>query len=297
MSTTYAPIVLFTYNRPDHTRRTVEALAANPGARESDLFIYADGPKHEAVRPATELVRAYLKTISGFKSVTIIERDRNWGLADSIIDGVTSVINQYGTVIVLEDDIVTAPYFLQYMNDALTVYKSEHAVMHISGYSFPIDTTDLPDTYFYNQTSCWGWATWERAWTNLMTDVDELLQRATRVEIPKYEYNQIALSQLRANKRGQIKTWAARWQVSVSLMRGQCLHPRHSLTNNIGHDGSGVHSHPTNSFDNHLSDRPVPVLRQAQAEHPDALMRINRYLRSLRPPLHHRLIMRLKQLL
>jgi hypothetical protein len=275
----------------------VAALAANEGAAESDLIIYADGPKSDGARPAVESVRAYLKTIVGFKTIKIIERDRNWGLADSIMDGVTNIIGRYGKVIVMEDDIKTSPYFLRFMNDALTTYENEDNVMHISGYVFPISTTHLPDTFFYNQTSCWGWATWKRAWDKLDTDVHRLLKRTKGADILSHQYNKIALSQLRANKRQLIKTWAARWQISVSLEHGNCLHPARSLTLNIGHDGSGVHSQPTHSFDTTLANQPVTVIRQPASEHPEAVARINRYLCNLRPSLYKRIYTRLKQLL
>jgi hypothetical protein len=297
MNQVFAPIILFTYNRIDHTKRTITALASNQGAGGSDLIIYSDGPKNDAARPAVESVRAFLKTVTGFKSVTIIERDRNWGLADSIIDGVTKIINERGSAIILEDDIVTSPYFLQYMNEALMVYQDEHTVMHISGYAFPINTTGLPTTFFYNQASCWGWATWKRAWDQLDTNIDSLLKRAAQAAIPSHEYNNIALSQLRANKRKQIKTWAARWQISISLAHAHCLHPRNSFTQNIGHDGSGVHSLPTDRFDTHLSQEPISVVRESITEHQEALARINHSLRSMRPSLGKRIYTRLRQLL
>src|SRR5689334_19947926 len=114
-----APITLFVYNRPEHTRRTVEALLKNELAAESDLFIFSDAPKKPESDESVRMVRDYIHAITGFKSVTIIERDRNWGLADSIIDGVTSVVNQYGRIIVLEDDLVVSAHFLEYMNTAL----------------------------------------------------------------------------------------------------------------------------------------------------------------------------------
>ena len=101
-----APIVLFTYNRPWHTRQTIEALQKNHLASESVIFIFSDGPKTKEDEPKVEEVRKFLKTIQGFKQIEIIEREKNWGLAKNIIDGVTKVVNEYGKVIVLEDDII-----------------------------------------------------------------------------------------------------------------------------------------------------------------------------------------------
>ena len=120
-----APILLFVYNRPEHTRRCIESLLKNSLASESPLFIYADGAKDSAQQEAVNEVRNYIRTIQGFQQITLMERNENWGLARNIIDGVTTQVNQYGKVIVLEDDLVVAPYFLQFMNDALETYKDE----------------------------------------------------------------------------------------------------------------------------------------------------------------------------
>ena len=121
----YAPILLFVYNRPEHTHRCIESLLKNTLASESNLFIYADGVKDSTQQEAVNKVRNYIRTIQGFKQITLIERSENWGLARNIINGVTTQVNRYGKVIVLEDDLVVAPYFLQFMNEALEVYKDE----------------------------------------------------------------------------------------------------------------------------------------------------------------------------
>ena len=112
------PIVLFVYNRPWHTQQTIEALQKNDLASESELFIYSDAAKTEQDSLKVNEVRNYVHAIGGFKKITIIEREENWGLADSIIDGVTSIVNQYGKIIVLEDDLETSPFFLRFMNES-----------------------------------------------------------------------------------------------------------------------------------------------------------------------------------
>lgn len=128
-------------------------------ARESEHFIFSDGPKNEEAVAKVKEVREYLKTIDGFKKITIIERDRNWGLANNIIDGVTEIVNEYGKIIVLEDDLVTSPYFLRFMNEALEMYKDEERVFGITGYAYPIKKDGLPSTFFMKDGGCWGWAT------------------------------------------------------------------------------------------------------------------------------------------
>ncbi|MBP5502194.1 MAG: glycosyltransferase family 2 protein, partial [Bacteroidales bacterium] len=172
-----APIVLFVYNRLSHTQKTVEALQKNTLAELSTLIIYSDGPKNSEDKKNIEEIRIYLKTIIGFKKIQIIEKENNEGLAKSIIDGVTETINKYGKIIVLEDDIVTSPGFIKYMNDALDLYENEPLVMHISGYMYPLAKNKLPETFFYQAASCWGWGTWKSAWNLLETNAEVLYKK------------------------------------------------------------------------------------------------------------------------
>lgn len=289
-----APIVLFTYNRLDHTTRTIRALQQNLGADESDLYVYSDAAKDAVTSDAVAAVRSYLRTITGFKRVEIIERERNWGLADSIVDGVTTVVKKHGKVIVLEDDIVTSPYFLHYMNSALGLYEAEPQVMHISGYFFPSGTTPLPETFFYNQTSCWGWGTWQRAWKEYRNDAASLLFEI-KAQKRLYEFDMDGnfrfSSTLRANAEGRQKTWAIKWHASVFLKKGLCLHPRHALTQNIGHDGSGVHAEHNALYNdpNFSTAERVTVEKQTFQENQLARTLAVRFLRQLRPSLLARL--------
>lgn len=152
----YAPILLFVYNRPEHVRQVIQSLQNNQLSQESDLFIYSDAARDETSRKAVVEVRQFVHGITGFKSITIIERTENWGLARSIIDGVTTQVNRYGRVIVLEDDLVVAPYFLTFMNDTLEMYKDEPQVGHIQACDFTQDPA-LPDTFLIKWTGSWGW--------------------------------------------------------------------------------------------------------------------------------------------
>src|SRR6185437_3951976 len=150
-----APIVLFAYNRPVHLAKTLEALRNNTLARQSDLIIYSDAAKKPADQKKVQEVRDLVADVSGFRSVRVIYQEANRGLARSIIEGVTDTLNQHNRAIVLEDDILTSPYFLHFMNDALSFYEHEPKVMHISAYMYPIDSMDLPETFFLKPTSCW----------------------------------------------------------------------------------------------------------------------------------------------
>jgi hypothetical protein len=239
----YAPIALFVYNRPWHTRQTVEALLANAEAAQSALYVFSDAPRNAAASRAVAEVRSYIHSIAGFKSVTIIERKTNLGLARSIIDGVTQLCDEYGRVIVLEDDLVTSPHFLSYMNDALALYENEDRVMQIAGYMFPVELDLKEDALFLPFTSSWGWATWERAWRHFDAEGtghqrlvdDQNLRRAFDLN-GNYGYSRMLESQL----RGETDSWAIRWYLSVFLMNGLTLYPKKTLVGNLGFDGSGV---------------------------------------------------------
>lgn len=238
-----APIVLFVYNRLPHAKQTVEALQKNYLASESDLIIYSDGAKNEQAFSQVNEVREYLKTITGFKSVFIIERDKNWGLADNIIDGVTEIVNKYGTIIVLEDDMLTSQYFLKYMNEALEFYEYEQNVISIHGYNYPVKE-NLPDTFFLKGADCWGWATWKRGWNLFEQDgkklYDEIVNKKLKNEFNfynSYDY----LDMLKRQCEGKNNSWAVRWYASAFLKNKLTLYPGKSLVNNIGLDGSGTH--------------------------------------------------------
>lgn len=259
-----APIVLFAYNRPEHTLQTLQALSQNDLADKSILYIYADGPKKDANNETIlliEKVRRIIKSRNWCGQVNIIESLENKGLANSIIEGVTNVVNKHGKIIVLEDDIVTAPGFLRFMNRALDVYESNEKVMHISGFMYPNEKT-LPDTFFFNVPLCWGWATWASAWKSLNTDVEFLVnyfEKANRWE----EFNKFGDKhlerQLRENLSKRMHTWFIKWHASILINEGYCLFPGRSLVNNIGFDNSGVHCDSTDIFENKNLDQNILV--------------------------------------
>lgn len=241
-----APIVLFTYNRPWHAKCTVEALKKNEFADKSELVIYSDGPKDEKDLGQVSKVRDFLHKISGFKAVEVIERDKNIGLANSVITGVTDVVNQYGRIIVLEDDLVSEPDFIKFMNMALDKYEEYNQVMQISGYMFDVDIDTKTDAIFLPLISSWGWATWKRAWEKFIPDTEgykelknnKLLRQKFNVE-GSYDYFNMLESQL----KGEVNSWAIKWYLNVFMRQGLTLFPKRSLVKNIGFDGSGTHCH------------------------------------------------------
>jgi GT2 family glycosyltransferase len=178
-----APVALFTYNRPDHTKRTIESLLNNELADKTDIFIFCDAAKKTEDKNKVDEVRSFLRTINGFKNIEIIERTANLGLAKSIISGVTDVINKFGKIIVLEDDMITSRYFLSYMNKALNIYDIETDVISIHGYVYPVKNR-LPETFFLKGADCWGWATWKRGWDLFEADGKKLLRKLKERNFP-----------------------------------------------------------------------------------------------------------------
>lgn len=256
---TCAPITLFVYNRPNHTRRTVEALRANAMANESDLIVYSDAPKAEAQAEKVREVRNYVRGIQGFKSLTVIERETNYGLARSIIDGVTATLDKYGRIIVLEDDMVTSPYFLTYMNEALEKYADDSRVISIHGYAYPV-AQELPEAFFLPGADCWGWATWSRGWACFNADGQFLLDELRRRKLIRdldfngaYPFSRMLEGQI----KGANDSWAVRWYASAFLAGKLTLYPGRSLVHNIGNDNSGTHCGDSAGMDAQLSTTPI----------------------------------------
>lgn len=246
MKNNLAPIVLFVYNRPSHTRKTLEALSKNTLADESDLYVFCDGPKDNAdelTLDAITKVRTIVKAKKWCKSVTVYESEQNNGLADSIITGVTEIVNRFGKIIVLEDDIITAKGFLKYMNNALDLYQYEDKVMHIGSYlPYTNSVRNLPETFFLKFMSCWGWATWKESWNLAIWDTAYLFQKVQNPKVrDKFNLGGVLNfhEQLENNINGKIKTWAIKWYTTIFLKEGLCLYPNISLSNNIGLDGTG----------------------------------------------------------
>lgn len=238
---TYVPIALFTYNRADHTQRAVESLLQNAEAKDSNLFIFSDGAKNEKAVKGVEDNRKYIHTVTGFKSVTIVEREKNWGLANSLIAGITDVISKYGRVIVVEDDLILSPYFLKFMNDGLDKYKNDDRVGAICGYIFPIEEK-LPDNFFLYFMHPWGWATWKRGWDLLNTDTKYLL-RKMRFKTNKFNLggNCGSYGNLYCQKVGLVDSWYIRFYASLFLKKKLILFPGKTMVLNRGCDGSGTH--------------------------------------------------------
>jgi len=253
-----SPIVLFVYNRLEHTRRTVEALLKNALADKSSLYIFSDGARNESELKTVSTVRDYIKTISGFANIEITTREENLGLADSVISGVNEIFKQNDQVIVMEDDIISSPSFLTFMNKALAFYQDNKSIYSISGYPYPIKipNTYKKDVFISYRASSWGWGTWKDRWEKVDWEVkdlnkfvadnkaQELFDRAGEDLIPM----------LKAQMKGQVDSWAIRWGYAHFKNNSYCLYPVTPLCKNIGTDKSGTHSSSSNKLDVELQE-------------------------------------------
>lgn len=297
MQVEVAPIVVFVYNRPWHTRQTLESLKKNVLASDSDLIIYADGAKKPKATAQVQEVRDYINTLTGFKSVTVVEREQNWGLAANIIDGVTDVVERYGTVIVMEDDLVTSPMFLRFMNDALKFYKDEENIWHISGWNYPVDPTGLGDAFLWRVMNCWGWATWSDRWTYFERNTEKLFSEFSSQDRHHFNLddNHNFWSQVELNKSGNINTWAIYWYATIFKAGGLCLGPTQSLVQNIGFDGSGEHCGSNKTLRVDVSEKAVHELPSDIREDAETVSRIKDFLWRSRPGFARRLAGKLKR--
>ncbi len=281
-----APIVLFAYKRPEHTLACLQSLKQNKLAKESELYVYLDGPKKDAtpedLRSISEVKKTVLQEL-WCKKVHLQESKENKGLAKSVLDGVSEVLKIHEYAIVLEDDHVCDQYFLDFMNQALSLYSKNSEVACISGYIYPIKQ-QLPQSFFIKGADCWGWATWRRAWEELERDGEKLLyeleQKNLTIEFDfggTYPYTQM----LKDRNTGKNNSWAILWYASAFLKNKLCLYPGHSLIHNIGNDGSGTHAGETKKFEVKLKHQNIFLKAIKLEEDKLAKSKISAYFKSL----------------
>jgi hypothetical protein len=241
-----APIILFVYNRPEHTSKTIDYLLRNELSKDSELYIFSDGPKDSKSEKSVEEVRKIIHQVKGFKKIETLESIHNRGLANSIIDGVSSVFKVYDSVIVLEDDLITSPNFLRFMNDALCFYKDVFNIWSVSGYSPLIEPPkNYPhDIYLSLRASSWGWGSWHDRWKLVdweLRDQDDFKQnKALQGEFDKggNDLTPMLISQI----NGEIDSWAVRWNYAQFKYSRYSVVPLVSKIYNAGRDGTGIHS-------------------------------------------------------
>lgn len=281
MKSRLAPLALFAYKRLAHLERTIASLKVNALAPLTELYIFCDGSRSEADLVDVAAVRGFVREIEGFASVVIVERECNHGLSASIVRGVSELLVKYESIIVLEDDMETSPYFLNFMNDGLTLYEAVPNVASIHAYALPID--GLPETYFMRGADCWGWATWRSRWQCFEPDAISLLKQliASGQLIAFNQYGFRPLYLLVKQALGEVDSWYIRWHTTNFLANKLTLHTGRSFVHNTGTDGSGTHGDLTNTWQStlatsYLEPTPIPPL-----EEPLLLAEINAwYLRN-----------------
>lgn len=241
-SSTLAPIALFAYKRADELRQTLQALQANYLASESELYVFVDGAKSAADQFKVEQVQNIAKTVTGFQKIHLHFSDFNKGCANSIISGVSYVLSQHTSVIIVEDDIVTAPNFLNFINQGLTQYVNHPKVFSIGGYTFPFDrpANYSDDVYFYGRTCAWGWGIWADRWFKTDWTIDDF---ATFISDPTQRklFNYYGSDRVRMLKRfisGEIDTWDIRLCYNQFKQQKLTAFPTLSKTFNIGFNGN-----------------------------------------------------------
>lgn len=251
-----APVVLFCYNRPHHTEQTLKALSECELSADSMLYVYCDGPKENATQDDLSNIaetRAVVKRRKWCKEVIIVESEKNKGLAGSVIEGTTAVVNRHGSVITLEDDVIVSRYFLRYMNAALIRYADHKNVAMIGGYNFPVtERAGSNSSYFLPLTSTQAWGTWQRSWSSFDAKADGYKELKSNRELREkfnlggaYDFAGMLIQQMESSN---ISSWAIRWWWTVFKSGALVLYPDKSLIRNIGWDGSGRHSGSENVF-------------------------------------------------
>jgi hypothetical protein len=256
----FAPVALFAYRRPDHLKRTLVALRANPEASQTELFVFCDAARDASAADGVAAVRAIVREDLGFAATHVVLRDNNYGLARNITEGVSQVLGLHETVIVVEDDIVVSPYFLRFMNEGLRLYRDTRRVGSISGYCYPV-LRPTPETYFILGSDCWGWATWRDRWREYNPDGPALLaELKARGLGHAFDFDGATgfVQMLEDQIAGKNDSWAVRWHASCYLKNLLILYPGRALAQNIGHDGSGTHSAVVDDTLN-VSLSPTPV--------------------------------------
>lgn len=280
----FAPVAIFVYNRRYLLEQTIKSLAQNVEAADTDLFIFSDGWKTERDKPEVIEVRNFIHSIGGFKSVYVTEAQENKGLGNSIIAGVDEMINQFGEVIVLEDDLLLSPYFLKYMNDGLNLYRHSDRVASIHGYMYPTKSR-LPQTFFIKGADCLGWGTWARAWKLFERDPKKLYDKLVdSKQMDEFNFNGAAFKEgiFKKLMTGKNDSWAVRWDASVFLANKLTLYPGISLVHHLGSDGGGTNTGKTKKLDVALNMSPVNLQKIDETPSAEAYLAIGKFYLSFK---------------
>lgn len=243
----YAPILLTVFNRADHAKKVLDNLAKNELAKYSELYIYSDGARRPDEEEKIKAVREVLKNVKGFKKVTVVAAPKNKGLANSVIGGVTDIVNKYGKIIVLEDDLLTHKYFLTVMNQMLDYYESNPTVGAVTAFSQSKRQMKFPRNYkeeiFFNvRPTSTGWGTWKDRWQKVDWNVKDynLLLHDIKMQRSFNKGGKDLFPMLKAKMEGKLDSWAIRWTYHLFKENLVSVQTTKSYIDNIGYDASGI---------------------------------------------------------
>lgn len=299
-----APVIVFVYNRAEHVEKMITQLAACDFAQDTNLYIYSDGAKKESDVAGVNAVRQFCENIKGFKSTHVVKREKNYGLAQNIISGVSEIILKHGKIIVMEDDLIVHKDFLLYMNTCLEKFKDNKKIWHISGWNYPVSFDSLPDILPIKLMNCWGWATWADRWCFFEKNPEKLVKSFDKKMIKAFDMDNSGYfwSQVLGNYSGKLNTWAIFWYAAIFLNNGLCINPKISLVTNIGHDGSGTHKSKADKV--YTIDLPAErithwnfELEEDALENIQATRRIEQFYKDLKPSIFQRIIGKIQRVL
>ncbi len=281
-----APIAYFTYNRPEHTKISLEALKNNELAPQSKIIIFSDSPKTNQDEKKVDQVRKILNDLNGFKEKTIIIREKNYGLYKNFVTGITDVCNEYNKIIIVEDDNKTSKYFLNFINDGLNMYQNDSEVCAINGWFYP-NKTDLKETFFLKGGNTWGWGTWKRAWDKFNPNTDYLIKEIKKRNlVKKFNLNNSFdyLSMLEKRDKNLNESHTIIWKASTFLNNMFSLYPSSSLVENIGFDGSGTHNKKPDKLHEHsyIQEKKIIIYKTDIKENIDAIKFVKKFYRRNR---------------
>ena len=284
MTKDYAPIAFFVYNRPEHTISALHALKNNELASGSEIIIFSDAPKSDKDQNKVREVRAIINDLSGFKNKTIILREKNFGLYKNFVDGITYVCNNFGKIIVVEDDNKTSKYFLNFINDGLNLYENDDKVCSINGWFFP-KKNSLQDTFFLMNHTSWAWGTWKRAWDKFNPDTDYLIREIKkRKMIKKFNLNNCFdyFGMLERRNKKLNESHAIVWKASTFVNKMLSLYPSNSFVQNIGFDATGTHYTKYDKLHGHnvLIEKKITNKKIKVEEKIDAIRFLEKYYRN-----------------
>ncbi|MGK0446284.1 MAG: hypothetical protein ACJA2M_000052 [Polaribacter sp.] len=250
-NTKLAPIIFFAYNRPWHTEKTLNALAQNDLADQSTLYIYVDGPKENATIEQIEQIKKVREVVQKkkwCKNVYVIIAEKNITCRKSIIDGISKVLSDHNSIIVIEDDILTSPHFLKYMNNSLRYYESRKSVFSISAHCPPPDKVIIPDDYQYDvyvspRIFNWGWGTWVDRWNQVNWDKSFIPKFAQEnYQIQAFHRGGEDLTRMLLEEyEGKTDVWDVQFSFAHFTNYAVSIVPCISYVKNIGLDGTGTH--------------------------------------------------------